>query len=180
MLLKRKIQHRQSKLISMKKIFLLILFFCFNYLIAQNNPLENNLTSKDRIIENFYIKDSINVYYNKNKIPRPLIKALKNKFDGNFNIVNPGKKYRKTDVVRNIFLPNNQLIFLLKRDNYYGLVFKQGGRALITYFVFAEIIYKNVNELQFYTVSSKITNVNEFFEELKSGKFYPSNWLNFK
>jgi uncharacterized membrane-anchored protein YitT (DUF2179 family) len=83
-------------------------------------------------------------------------------------------------MVRNIFLPNNQLIFLLKRDNYYGLVFNHGGRALITYFVFAEIIDKNINELQFYTVSSKITNVNEFIEELKSGKFYPSNWLNFK
>ena len=79
------------------------------------------------------------VYYNKNKIPRPLIKSLKNKFDGNFKIVNPGKKYRKTDVSRNIFLPNNQLIFLLKRDSYYGLIFKHGGRALITYFVFAEI-----------------------------------------
>ncbi len=180
MLLKRKIQHQQRRLISMKKFFLLILFFCFKDLIAQNNPLENNFTSKDRIIEIFYIKDSINVYYNKNKIPRPLIKALKNKFDGNFNIVNPGKKYRETDVVRNIFLPNNQLIFLLKKDNYYGLVFNRGGRALITYFVFAEIIDKNINELQFYTVSSKITNVNEFIEELKSGKFYPSNWLNFK
>lgn len=116
MLLKRKIQHQQRRLISMKKFFLLILFFCFKDLIAQNNPLENNFTSKDRIIEIFYIKDSINVYYNKNKIPRPLIKALKNKFDGNFNIVNPGKKYRETDVVRNIFLPNNQLIFLLKKE----------------------------------------------------------------
>jgi len=179
MLLKQKIQRQQRRFISMKKFFLLILFFCFKYLIAQNIPLENNFTSKDVIIELFSNKDSIEVYYNKNKIPRPLIKSLKNKFDGNFKIVNPGKKYRKTDVSRNIFLPNNQLIFLLKRDSYYGLIFKHGGRALITYFVFSEINFKNINKLQFYTISSKITNVDEFIEELKSGKFYPSNWLNF-
>lgn len=153
-----------------------MILMSFKYLMAQDSTIEN------KIIQIFSNKDSLEIYYKKNKIPRSLIKVLKIKFEENFKMANPGKPYRKTDVitVNNIFLPDKQLIFLIKKDNYYGLVFRHGGRGFVTYFVFAEINSKKIKELWFYTITNKIQDVDEFIQELKAERFYLSEWLQYK
>lgn len=45
-------------------------------------------------------------------IPKAIIKELSTRFDEKFEIVNPGHKFRTTDVVHKASLPNKRLIFV--------------------------------------------------------------------
>ena len=131
---------------------------------------------KEMIINIYSIdKDSLSVSYKKSAIPRSLKKELKKKF-GDFRIVNPDCEYRKTDVVRNPFLPNKQLVFIIKYGEYYSLVFKKGGRAHSTYFVFSKIVSNKVKIIAIYYVR-KITTVEEFLADISIGKFRIVSYL---
>lgn len=116
-------------------------------------------------------KDSLLVSYKKSAIPKSLKKELKERF-GDFRIVNPNCKYRTSDVVRNPFLPNKQMVFIIRNGEYYSLVFRQGGRAHSTYFVFSKIVSNKVEIMRVYNIRNKVTTVDEFLTDVAIGKFW--------
>lgn len=132
---------------------------------------------KEMIIDIYSIdKDSLLVSYNKSSIPKSLKKELKKKFS-NFRIANPNCEYRKTDVIRNSSLPNKQLVFLINNGDYYSLVFRLGGRAHSTYFVFSKKESNKVKILGIYSISNKVTTIDEFIKEISIGKFSIVSYL---
>ena len=118
----------------------------------------------------------MDVYYNKSKIPRVLKKTLGTKFGKKFRIANPNMQYRKTDVTKKRFLPSRQMKFLAVVDNYYLLVFKQGGKAHSTYFVFSEVVNNVVCQINIFYISNNVESVQDLIQAIESDKIYPTNW----
>ncbi|MFV0599994.1 MAG: hypothetical protein ACK5M0_09790 [Bacteroidales bacterium] len=144
---------------------------------AQEVSADSSNSIKEMIIDIYSVeKDSLSVSYKKSEIPKSLKKELKKKFD-NFRIVNPNCEYRKTDVIRNQFLPNKQLVFIIKYGEYYSLVFREGGRAHSTYFVFSKIVSNRVKIISIYNIRNKVSTVEEFLSDISIGNFWIVSYL---
>ena len=148
--------------------FVIILVMSFYYSYSQTSPDEIK-----EIISNSLAGGNMTVYYKKSKIPRVLRKSLAEEFGGNFRIANPNKQYRKTDVVRNPFLPTRQMVFLITINNYYLFVFKQGGRGHSTYFVFSEVVNNTVSQINMFNVRNSITALPDLIQAIELNKIYP-------
>jgi hypothetical protein len=159
----------------MRFFFAICGLICFN--ISTFAQVDTLRTIEQTVMDIYSMEnDSLEVFYKTSSIPKSLKKELRIMF-GDFKIVSFNEDYRKTDVVRNPVLPNKQMLFLIQKDDYYALVFRKGGRALSTYFVFAKIVSKKVVDMHIYTISNKIETVDNFLLNISSGKFYSADWL---
>lgn len=156
----------------MKNYFLFLLFvFCQS--IGQQKTEQVSL--KELMIENFsHENEQIQVSYKKSSIPKALKKSLKKKF-GDFRIANPGKKFRATDVVSNPLLPSKQLVFTLKKDNFFGIVFVQGGKGRSMYFAFSEIVSGKELNYQVYAIKD-IEKPEDLYKLIEKGDLDPIRW----
>ena len=156
----------------MKKLLLIYILISSTYvLFSQIDTSQMRILISTALVE----KDNMIVFYKKNNIPKVLKKNLSEKFEDNFRIANPNKSYQKTDVNNN-FLPSRQMLFLIKNNNYYFFVFRQGGRGLSTYFVFSEILNNSINNMNIFNINNDITTVEDFIQTIKLSKFYPIKW----
>ena len=156
----------------MKKLLLICILISSTYvLFSQIDTSQMRILISTALVE----KDNMIVFYKKNNIPKVLKKSLSEKFEDNFRIANPNKSYQKTDVNNN-FLPSRQMLFLIKNNNYYFFVFRQGGRGLSTYFVFSEILNNSINNMNIFNINNDITTVEDFIQTIKLSKFYPIKW----
>jgi len=123
---------------------------------------------------NTFVSDSCNnkVYYNRIFIPRILKKKLREHYHICFRIANPKRLYRKTDVIRIPFLPNKQMLFLIKNKTKYVLVYHQGGRGHHTKFVFVEIVSSKIVYFKVCYVLANIKTVSDFLEQVITQKKY--------
>ncbi len=156
----------------MKKLLLICILISSTYvLFSQIDTSQMRILISTALVE----KDNMIVFYKKNNIPKVLKKNLSEKFEDNFRIANPNKSYQKTDVNNN-FLPSRQMLFLIKNNNYYFFVFRQGGRGLSTYFVFSEIFNNSINNMNIFNINNDIMTVEDFIQTIKLSKFYPIKW----
>lgn len=155
------------------KHYILFLLFAFCQSYAQETI--NNKSLNELMTENFsHQQAEIQVSYKKSSIPKAFKKALKEKF-GDFRIANPDKNFRSTDVKHNPLLPSKQLVFTIKKDNFYGIVFINGGRGKSTYFAFSEILSgKEINYQVFYIKS--IEKPDELYKLIEKGDLNPVDW----
>lgn len=158
---------------SIKSFFCMCLFIMDSYCVfSQIDTSQMSFLISTALSE----KDNMIVFYKKNNIPKVLKKSLSEKFEDNFRIANPNKSYQKTDVINNPFLPSRQMLFLIKNNNYYFFVFRQGGRGLSTYFVFSEILNNSINNMNIFNINNDIMTVEDFIQTIKLSKFYPIKW----
>ena len=157
----------------MNKIKILNIVFCLLYPISVVAQIDSSETMRQTIVNVFSKERDLAVFYRKSSIPKSLKKKLKSTFNG-FRIVNPNKEYRKTDVVRNPFLPNNQMVFLIQNKEHYALIFMNGGRGLSTYFVYSKIVSNKIEIMKVYTIN-KTETVEDFLLNIALGKFYSVN-----
>jgi hypothetical protein len=146
----------------MKKIAIIFILSIFHFLLYSQNDTVN--FHKEEL--DVFLKDSSNneIYYKKKHIPHVLKKSIKEYFNYHFYIANPKKRFNETDRIYNPFLPSKQLLFLIKNQNKYALIYKQGGRGLHTVCIFAEINSKKNVNIKVYYLTYKITTVSEFLE----------------
>ena len=156
-----------------------IIFFSFMFIFVMIFLSSNSQSEPLKIKKIDYYGSlegkKMDVYYNKSKIPRVLKKTLGAIFGKKFRIANPNLQYRKTDVA-SLDLPSRQMKFLAVVDNYYLLVFKQGGKAHSTYFVFSEVVNNVVCQINIFYISNNVESVQDLIQAIESDKIYPTNW----
>lgn len=153
---------------SMKSLLLLLIPF---FALAQVKQPGDSL--KNVIVNNYSIHSGdLKIYYRKSSIPSKIKKELRHKFH-DFTIANPGKNYNM-GCVKKLFIPNKQLQFIVNNGNYYGVVFKVGGRALSTYFAFAEIESGKLKSFALYDIYGE--SVEDYLSRLQQGKFTEIHW----
>lgn len=152
-----------------KSIFVLLFIMMTFSSYSQN---EKSYSFVDSL--NTFASDSCNnkVYYNRIFIPRIFKKKLREHFHTCFRIANPNRLYRKTDVIRIPFLPNKQMLFLIKNKNKYVLVYHQGGRGHHTKFVFVEIVSSKIVYFKECFVHANIITVSDFLEKVITQQNY--------
>ena len=121
---------------------------------------------------------NLKIFYKKSFIPRSLKEVIIKEY-GKFSMANPNKNYTKTDVIRNPFLPMSQMVFLIRYEDYYALVFRQGGRARGGRFIFCRIIEEEVVIIKKYSIYERINTIEEFISRIQSQKFYPMEWVHY-
>lgn len=74
---------------------------------------------------------SSTLHYRKSAIPAFMKEALVSQdwFGERFKMANPHGDFNRTDVVRNPYLPNKRMVFLLRNGGSYIFVYEYGGRA---------------------------------------------------
>lgn len=154
---------------------LLFIFLTFKTITSLSQP-DNDSIQRVKLIkiltEN---KKEITVYYKKSVIPKILKRELSLLNEEKFKIVNPHKKYRKTDLVRNPFLPNKQLVFVANYNQFWLLFYHQGGRGLQTHCILAEIIDKEVVYIEDLYVNSNIEEFEQLLDKLNKSSYRVSN-----
>ena len=150
---------------------LLSLMMSFSFLLKNSKSLDS------MGMMNFFIdnSDSFVEYDNKRHIPISLKIKLSKLNHQRFRLVNPQKAYRKTDVVRNPFLPNKQLCFVANYGNKWVLVYNQGGRASTVHCILARIEKSKVIEVSDFFILQKVDNKASLIDALKNGKYSESN-----
>lgn len=151
---------------SMRNVLSILLHIFFSFTIFAQNEL---LTPDHCLILDVITSDNTILFYNKRKIPRDIKRIIKEKYDIRFKISNPNKLYNRTDVVTSPSLPNRQLLFGGKKDGYCFFVYKKGGRATSTYFVF---FYEKSCDLNIYNVSNDIDKLDDLIQIILERKYY--------
>lgn len=123
---------------------------------------------------NTFVSDSCNnkVYYNRIFIPHILKKKLREYYHTCYRIANPNSLYRKTDLRIIPFLPNKQMLFLIKNKTKYVLVYHEGGRGLHTKLIFVEIVSSKIVYFKVCYVHANIKTVSDFLEQVITQKKY--------
>lgn len=124
-----------------------------------------------------FIKDSNcnEVFYNRRYIPKVLTKSIKEYFNSDFRLANPNSFFYKTDVIKNSLLPRKKMLFLIKNQNKYALVYRRGGRALQTYFIFAEIEESIIVQFNVFNINNNIITIDEFLDQVVCQQKYRIN-----
>ncbi|MBP7101647.1 MAG: hypothetical protein KBA86_00205 [Bacteroidales bacterium] len=150
------------------KILFLILYMMISYLSFSQSDTINNLINKVLFDENVKIK----ITYKKTTIPNSIKKELKNKY-GVFRIANPNIKYQQNDVIRFPWqLPDNQMLFLINKGNYYAFIFIHGGRGKSINFIFCELDRnKKIRNIDYFYMLYKVKSIDDFFYAIKNEKY---------
>jgi len=106
--------------------------------------------------------------YAKSKIPSSIKRKLKKSLSG-FKLIGNDEKF-------NASKPDAQLLFIIKKGDYYTIVFKRGGRALSQYFVFCEIKNKKLLAFQIYDILGYVKSQDDFILSITEGKFRQANF----
>jgi hypothetical protein len=96
-------------------------------------------------------------------------------FNSDFRLANPNSFFYKTDVIKNSLLPRKKMLFLIKNQNKYALVYRRGGRALQTYFIFAEIEESIIVQFNVFNINNNIITIDEFLDQVVCQQKYRIN-----
>lgn len=147
----------------MKTILTIIVFFVLtaNFVHSQEDSVK---FSSNDFLKIFSASETnlVQISYNKKAIPYPLKKIIKNRYNGKVKITNP-QCYGEHATI--------QLMFLLKNEPYYALIYNFYGRSLMTYFAFFKVSDKKVMYYKIYIISSKIKTVDDFLQEIEQNKY---------
>jgi hypothetical protein len=147
------------------KYLLLLFITTFNFAQASLDIVRDPLI--EVIAENFSASNNkLEISYKRSSIPKSVKSHLRKKFHG-FSIANPGRNFREGCVVTNPLLSNKQLQFTIKNGPYFGMVFKNGGKALSTYFVFCKKIHGKTCVLGIYDIGGN--DLNEYMKNIRNG-----------
>lgn len=126
----------------MKKIFILLICFLFVKICAftqSDKTLKDSLKCKENI-QNYKEDHILYTQFLRTKyIPPQLVNYIERLDRIPFRIAEPGRKFNKTDLIRNKRLPDKRLNLLFNYKDYWVLLFEQGGFAYIQRLIFCKI-----------------------------------------
>jgi hypothetical protein len=157
----------------MKYFFSILLVFTYLTTSSQNSfskYWESRIYSNVSFAEmnNSIKKDSFDVFYNKNVVPKQLIDTLTqlmdtlDPFERTFCFANPTEKYNSTDEIDNFELPYRQIIMVLKNKNYIFITYKHGGFGAHNHILWAKIVNNAVADIWVGTTSEYIDSIDKF------------------